>query len=320
VTLEKHGSRLLSATGIALLAITLCHPAGAATDPANSEQGGGGKFFAAHDTEGFDTLALALEYLPELYNADSLTGIRYTLRTYTQQNWRREAHQVSLIKRALDPATSNGWQLDAGLSQQGPRIMLTLDGSYHQALAAKTGLDLFVDREWVETRLALDNGIHFIFLGASVDQGLGDHWTVVGLAGRQDFSDGNSRDHFRAKVVFQPWLDSGLTLQGRYRTYHSDTSNVGGVYFNPANYDETLLAAGWRKRIEGWALGLTAGAGQQHINSDPATVTHLLEFLLDSPLRGAQFVRVRGGYTRSASYSGPNYGYSYLQGEWIIRF
>jgi len=319
VTSGKQMTRLLSSTVIALLAITLCIPAGAATDPANSGRGAGGYFFSAHDTEGFDTLALALEYLPELGNADWLTEIRYTNRTYTQQNWRREAHQVSLIKRAIDPATSNGWQLDAGLSQQGPRVMLTLDGSYHQALAAKTGLDLFVDREWVETRLALDNGTHFIFLGASVDQGLGDHWTVVGVAGRQDFSDGNSRDHFRAKVVFQPWLDSGLTLQGRYRTYHSDTINVGGVYFNPANYDETLLAVGWRKRIEGWVLGLTAGAGQQHINNDPATDTRLLEFLLDSPPKGFQFVRVRGGYTRSASFGGPNYGYTYLQGEWIIR-
>ena len=319
MTSGKRIGRRLSATVVALLAISLFCPADAAADPANSQQGAGGYFFSAHDSEGFDTLAVALEYLPELRNADALAGIRYTLRTYTQQSWRREAHQVSLVKRAIDPATSNGWQLNAGLSQQGPRVMLTLDGSYHMPLAAKTGLDLFVDREWVETRTALDRGTHFIFGGASVDQGLGDHWTVVGLAGRQDFSDGNSRDHFRAKAVYQPMLDSGLTLQARYRTYRSDTGNVGGVYFNPVNYDETLLAAGWRKRIEGWVLGLTAGAGQQHINNGPATDTRLLEFMLDSPPRGFQFVRVRGGYTRSASYSGPDYGYTYLQGEWIIR-
>jgi hypothetical protein len=205
------------------------------------------------------------------------------------------------------------------VSLQGPHGMLTLDGGYHRPLAAKTGLDLFVDREWVETRTALDRGTHFIFAGASVDQGLGDHWTIVGLAGRQDFSDGNSRDHFRAKVVYQPMLDSGLTLQVRYRMYHSDTSNVGGVYFNPSNYDETLLAVGWRKRFQGWVLGLTGGAGQQHVNSDPATDTRLLELMLNSPSRGTQFVRVRGGYSRSASYGGPNYGYTYLQGEWIFR-
>jgi hypothetical protein len=310
---------LLSSTVITLLTISIGHTAIAATEPASTERGAGGYVFASHDTEGFNTRGVAVEYLPELRNIDSLTGMRYTYRTYTQQNWQREAHQVSLLKRDIDPATANGWQLDAGMSLQGSHGMLTLDGGYHRPLAAKTGLDLFVDREWVETHAALDRGVHFIFAGVSVDQGLGDHWTVVGLAGRQDFSDGNSRDHYRAKVVFQPLLDSGLTLQLRYRTYHSDTNNVGGVYFNPANYAETLLAVGWRKRIQGWVLRMTGGMGVQQINSDASTNTHLLEVMLDSPSRGTQFVRVRGGYSRSASYGGPNYGYTYLQGEWIIR-
>jgi len=312
-------NKLLSSTVIALLTMTLCHPAGAASEPASREQGVGGYFFAAHDTEGFDTRAIALEYLAELRNVDALTGIRYTYRTYSQNDWLREGHQVSFIKRAIDPVTFNGWQLDAGLSQQGSHDMLTLDGGFHRGLAAKTGLDLFVNRDWVETRLALDRGTNFTFLGASMDQGFGDRWTLVGVAGLQDFSDGNSRNHFRAKVIFQPWLDSGLTLQGRYRTYRSSADNVGGVYFNPVHYDETLFALGWRIRIQGWVVGLTAGAGMQHVNNDPGTNTRLLESMLDSPSRGAQFVRVRGGYSRSASFGGPNYGYTYLQGEWIIR-
>jgi len=315
----KQLTKLLSSTVVALLTMPLGHTAIAATEPASSGRGAGGYFFASHDTEGFNTRGVAVEYLPELRNIDSLTGMRYTYRTYTQQNWQREAHQVSLLKRDIDPATANGWQLDTGLSQQGGHGMLTLDGGYHRPLAAKTGLDLFVDREWVETHAALDRGVHFIFAGASVDQGLGDHWTIVGLAGRQDFSDGNSRDHYRAKIVFQPMLGSGLTLQLRYRTYHSETNNVGGVYFNPANYAETLLAVGWRKRIQGWTLRLTGGSGVQQVNSDPDTNTRLLELMLDSPSRGTQFARVRGGYSRSASYGGPNYGYTYLQGEWIIR-
>jgi hypothetical protein len=179
---------------------------------------------------------------------------------------------------------------------------------------------MFVNRDWVETRLALDRGTNFTFLGASMDQGFGDRWTLVGVAGLQDFSDGNSRNHFRAKVIFQPWLDSGLALQGRYRTYRSSADNVGGVYFNPARYDETLFVLGWRKRIQGWVVGLTAGTGMQHVNNDPGTNTRLLEFMLDSPSRGTQFVRGRGGYSRSASFGGPNYGYTYLQGEWMIRF
>jgi hypothetical protein len=142
---------------------------------------------------------------------------------------------------------------------------------------------------------------------------------VVGVAGQQLFSDGNSREHYRAKVVFQPILDSGLTLQLRYRTFHSSSTNVGGTYFNPTSYDETLLALGWRKRIEGWVLRATAGTGMQHVSSGPGSDTRLLELLLDSPYKGDQFIRLRGGHNQSASFGGPNYAYTFLQGEWIIR-
>ncbi|MBU0621688.1 MAG: hypothetical protein KJ795_07560 [Gammaproteobacteria bacterium] len=308
-------SRPSSSTAVALLSLVLCQPACAA----DANWGVGGYLFASHDTEGFDTHAVAMEYLPRLRNADNLTGVKYTRRTFSQQKWKLEADQVSFMGRAIDPATANGWQLDAGLSRQGHHDMLTLDGSYHLPLAAKTGLDLFMNLDWVETRTALEQGINFAFIGASLDQGIGDHWTVVGMAGEQDFSDSVTREHFRAKVVYQPMLDSGLTLQLRYRSSYSDTANASGTYFNPAHYDEILFAAGWRKRIQGWVFRATAGAGTQHVNSDPGSDTRLLELALDSPSRGTQFIRVRGGHNQSASFGGPNYRYTYLQGEWIFR-
>ncbi|MDH4285690.1 MAG: hypothetical protein OEV35_10270, partial [Gallionellaceae bacterium] len=234
-----------SSSAVVLLALALCQAACAAPVTADSQQeAGGAYFFTSHDSEGFDVFALGAEYLPDFRHGNALTGVKYNSRTYTQQGWRRDAQQVSLIKREIDPATYNGWQLDAGVSEQGGHSMLTLDGSYHLPLAAKTGLDLFVDREWIESRSALDHGVYFTFLGGSLDQGLGEHWTVVGVTGRQDFSDGNSRNHYRAKLVYQPMLDSGLTLQGRYRSYHSNLDNVGGLYFNPIDYDESLLALG----------------------------------------------------------------------------
>lgn len=309
-----------SASVIALLGIGLCHSANAATAQTEQPHGIGASYFVSHDTESFNTNALAVEYLSAFRHGNDLTGVKLTFRDYTQKDWRRELQQVSLTTRSVDPATANGWQLDAGLSIQGQHDTLTLDGSYHRPLGPKTGLDLFINRDWVETRAALDKGIDFTFLGGSVDQTIGDRWTVVGVAGMQYFSDSNSREHYRAKVVFQPIPDSGLTLQLRYRTFHSSTLNVGGTYFNPVNYDETMLALGWRKRIEGWVFRATAGAGQQHVNTSPGSDTRLLELQLDSPYKGDQFIRARGGYNQSASFGGPNYGYTYLQGEWIIRF
>lgn len=311
-------SKPLSSAVTALLAITLCHPAGA--EPAGQRQDAAGAYaYTAHDSEGFNTRALGLEYLTDFRHGNALSGVRYTYRTYTQQDWRRDAQQVSLIKREIDPATYNGWQVDAGLSEQGGHGLLTLDGGYHLPLAAQTGLDLFVDRAWVETRPALDQGVYFTLLGASIDQGLSEQWTVVAMAGRQDFSDSNSRDHLRAKVIFQPIPDSGLTLQGRYRSYRSNAGNVSITYFNPSDYDETMFAVAWRKRLLGWVLMLSGGAGIQHIDHAAGTDTRLFELSLDSPYRDDQFIRVRAGYSQSAAFGGPDYQYNYLQGEWILR-
>lgn len=73
--------------------------------------------------------------------------------------------------------------------------------------------------------------------------------TLVGLAAQQYFSDGNRRDHGRLRLIYQPSLDLGLTLQARYRTYRSSHEDVDRAYFNPKNYSEAMLAVGWRQRF-----------------------------------------------------------------------
>jgi len=140
------------------------------------------------------------------------------------------------------------------------------------------------------------------------------------MAGAQRFSDGNERNHLRGRLVYQPLLDSGLTLQLRYRLFHSSTGDTAGTYFNPSRYDEAMLALGWRKRVQGWTLRASAGGGKQHVDQVVGTNTRLLEIGVESPHKGPQFVRLRGAYNRSASFQGPDYGYTFLQGEWILRF
>jgi len=313
--------RLPPALVIASLAVVWCRVGDAdAAAPVWPPAAGGAEAYVSHDTEGFSTYRATLDLLPEFRNGDALTALRYTYTAYAQHDWRREGQQLAFLKRAIDPATANGWQLNAGVSEQGDHTMLALDGGYRRALTSKTALELFVDRQWVETQPALDRGVHGTFVGASMDQGLSDHWTLVGLVGEQEFSDGNHREHFRGKVIYQPSLDSGLTLQLRYRAFRSTDGAVVRSYFDPRRYDETMLAVGWRKRLRGWTLRLAAGTGEQHVDAASGTRTRLLEFGLESPYRGNRFVRLRGGHTQSASDFGPTYAYTYLQGEWIARF
>jgi hypothetical protein len=314
------GYQMMQATSctLAWLAATLCAavPAQAAD---TSGQGAGLSAFAASDSEGFNTQRAGLAYLPAFASRDALGGVRYAASRFAIDDWHRNGQQLTGVYRRIDPASTDGVQVDAGYARQGGHGLFTIDGSYRTALAAGSSVELFVNRDWVETRRALDDGVSFTFGGAALEQTLGPHVTLVGVAGYQDFSDGNRRQHRRAKLIVQPLLDLGLTLQARYRAYHSD-ADLPRAYFNPARYDESMLAIGWRKRFDGWMASLTAGVGRQRVAGADRTPTRLLEVGLESPARGAQSLRVRAGLNKSASFGGPDYTYRYAQAEWLIGF
>jgi hypothetical protein len=283
-------------------------------------QGAGAGLFASSDSEGFDARRLTLDYLPLYSGRDDLGGVRYAASRFSIGDWTRNAQQLSAVYRRVDPATTDGVQAAAGFSRQGGHDLVTLDAGYRTALGPGRSIEVFLNRDWVETRQALDDGVSFTFAGAAYEQAIGAHVTVVGVAGYQDFSDGNARTHARAKLIVQPSLDMGLTLQARYRMYRSDTDGGPRAYFNPARYDEAMLAIGWRKRFEGWMGSLTAGVGRQHVGDDAATPTRLIEAGLESPARGTQSLRLRAGLNKSASFGGPDYTWRYVQAEWLVGF
>lgn len=286
----------------------------------SSERAAGTEFFLSDDSEGFQTRKLSAEFLPQYKDADHYLGVRGSAYQYRADDWKRDGQKISFIGRDIESTTANGWTLEAGLFEQGDHTLLTFDGSYRTALAEKTAVELFANRDWVETQPALDAGTNFTFVGAALDQGLGEHVTLVGLAGTQFFSDDNRRDHGRLRLIYQPSLNLGLTLQARYRMYRSSEEDVGREYFNPEDYQESMLALGWRQRFAGWSAGLTAGFGREKINQDPSQSTRLFELNVQSPVRGSQFLRMNAGYNRSASFYGPNYDYRYIRGEWIVQF
>jgi hypothetical protein len=282
-------------------------------------QGIGGLADFSADSENFSIRRVGVEILPKFTRADFLGGVKYTDHHYEQNSWSRDGRQLSLLYRQIETDAANGMQLEAGVFSQGQYELLTADASFRTPLAASTGLEMFVNRDWVETAAALDKGVNFTFGGIALDHVVNRHFTIVGVAGLQNFSDDNFRNHGRMKVIYQPDPDLGLTLQLRYRAYTSSSSNVGAAYFNPDKYDETMLAVGWRQRISGWMTSLTAGSGQQKIASDPDTPTLLLELGLQSPVKNKNYTfRLRAVMSQGAAFNGPDYRYNYLHGEWIL--
>ncbi len=284
------------------------------------DQAPGRNSWPATTAEKFSIRKLSVEYLPSMSHADNLFGLRASDYRYNQDGWTRHGQKLSVFGRKLDPATLNGWTLEGGIFTQGGHTLATVDGGYRLALAKRTSLEVFVNRDWVETQTALDRGVHYTFGGVALDQGIGPHVTVVGVAGQQYFSDGNRRDHGRLRLIYQPSLDLGLTLQARFRAYHSSQEDVGRAYFNPDHYSESMLAVGWRQRYQGWTGTFVAGLGREKVSDAPLQPTRLFEIGLQSPVRASQSLRIRAGYNRSASFNGPNYHYRYALGEWIIRF
>jgi hypothetical protein len=288
--------------------------AGAASMP-----GAGPALFAATDSEGFSSTRVALNYLPAYNNRYEQAGVRLGASRFAQDGWRRDGQQLLAVYHSVAPATLDGVQLEGGLSRQGEHSLLAIDANWHATLAPRRSVELFLNRDWVETRRALEQGVAFAYAGGALEQGLGEHLTLVGMAGYQDFSDGNKRRHGRFKAIYQPSLALGLTLQARYRVFHGDADSVR-TYFNPARYDETMLALGFRKRVQGWMGNLTAGVGRQRVGADGRTPTRLLELGLESPQHQRQSVRIKAGFNQSASFGGPDYRYRYAQAEWLIGF
>ncbi|MHA3090975.1 hypothetical protein [Acinetobacter brisouii] len=286
----------------------------------DSELAAGTEFFFSNDSDGFQTRKLSAEFFPKYESGDNYLGVRTSAYQYRSSNWSRDGQKISFIGRNIDTATANGWYVDSGLFTESSHTVFTFDGSYRAALAKKTAIEVFANRDLVETPTSLNRGVNSTFVGAAMDQGINEHLTVVGLVGSQFFSDDNRRDHGRLKLIYQPSLDLGLTVQARYRTYHSTKDNVDGDYFNPRNYEESMLALGWRHRFAGWTSGFTAGIGQERINKASGQQTQLFELNLQSPVRGSHFFRMNAGYSNSASYNGPNYHYYYARGEWIMKF
>ncbi|WP_425919524.1 hypothetical protein [Acinetobacter sp. TSRC1-2] len=289
-------------------------------DQAQSERAVGTEIFFSDDSEGFQARKFSAEFLPKYISADNFLGIRASAYNYKTNDWSQNGQKISFIGRDINSATANGWSLEAGIFEQNNNNLFTFDGSYRTALAEKTAVEVFANRDWVETRPALEQGTNFTFLGAAIDQGLGEHVTVVGVAGSQFFSDDNRRDHGRMRLIYQPSLNLGLTLQARYRTYRNTEEDVGREYFNPQDYEESMLALGWRQRFSRWSMGFTAGFGREKINDMQSQSTKLFELSLQSPIYGSQFFRMNAGYNRSASFYGPDYDYSYVRSEWILQF
>ncbi len=277
--------------------------------------------YASTDSEGFSTYKYRAGFYPVYEHGEKYTGFEYQHNYFTQGDWNSSADQYSFITKAINPRTALGYRLNVGYNIENGYHLLTTDSQYGFQVTDATRVEFFLNRDRVETQNSLTRGLYYTLPGASIEQQLLERLRVVVVGAYMYFSDSNTRPILRAKLIYDLVPAYGITAQLRYRQYRDTNINVPKNYFNPDTYDETMLALGMRRRIEGWVVSGTAGVGQQSVSPGSSTSTQLFELAATSPINSkAAFFRASAGYDRSAGFQGPSYSYRYLMADLIFPF
>jgi hypothetical protein len=225
-----------------------------------------------------------------------------------------------LVSESINPKNGLGHKVNVGVNQLGNHTLVNADMNYSLSLREGTNAELFYNRDWVETRRSLDNGIKFDYYGGSLEQRLSERWTVIGLLGQHSFSDNNTRNHLRGKLIYDLLPDQGINLQLRHRQYRNSQQEQNGNYFNPNKYEEQMVAVAMRQRVQSWMLSGLIGVGRQKVNEDPRTSTHLYELEANSPITKSIVFRSKLGYGQSATFNGPDYKFRYFNTSLVFKF
>jgi len=271
------------------------------------------------DNDQFKAVKAGVGLLPLYKDGQHFTGIQALHHSYEQYEWKKDASQVSLVSESIDPKNGLGHKVNLGVNQLGNRTLVNADMNYAMSLREGTNAELFYNRDWVETRRSLDNGIKYDYYGGSLEQRLSEKWTVIGLLGQHQFSDSNTRNHVRGKLIYDLLPDQGINLQLRHRQYRNSQESNGN-YFNPPKYEEQMVAVAMRQRVQGWMLSGLIGVGHQKVNEDPRTNTHLYELEANSPITKSIVFRSKLGYGQSATFNGSDYKFRYFNTSLMFRF
>lgn len=150
----------------------------------------------------------------------------------------------------------------------------------------KLRLEIFGDREIVDSTSAIRQKYYINTYGASVDYAFTPSLTVVGAYSAQNISDGNDRNIGILKLIYQPdayqWFT--VTLANKYL----DGEFRSPFYFSPDRLLESLLIARVRTPLwnEKFLLTLRGGIGKQFVRFQDGSDTDKSAWLLEFGLKG----------------------------------
>ena len=151
-----------------------------------------------NDSDGFHSLRLRLGALPFYENTWSHSGAVVQATRYSQGEFRKDVAAVLGIYRDQRRDTLAGVDVEAGVARVSGHLRPVGEMTLRLSTSLSTAVDLNVSADLVETPRALERGTAYTFVAASLEQRLSERFTFTGLAGWQQFTDGNARPHLRA--------------------------------------------------------------------------------------------------------------------------
>ncbi|MEP7156891.1 MAG: hypothetical protein ABI905_14020 [Betaproteobacteria bacterium] len=276
---------------------------------------------SASDTDGFRSLRFRAGALARYENQWSYAGAVAQTTHYSQENYKKDVAAVLGVYRDQRRDNLAGVDIEAGVARVSGRLRPVGDMTLRLSTTLHTAIDLNASADLVETPKALDRAIGYTFVAAGIEQQLDERFTFTGLAGWQHFSDGNSRPHLRARLIWLAVPEQGITLQARYRQYWSRELDVGRAYFNPEDYRQWLGVIAIRKRHAGWVYSGALGAGQETSTGAGTHPAYLAEARIDGPIGPAARLVIRAAYNRSAGFiDSPDYASRMIGASVVVPF
>jgi hypothetical protein len=289
--------------------------------PSPTESWGVGLPLVHHsrDSDGLSITKAGAGIYPWLAHAQDWQGLELYRFHYAQAQTTLHANAVLYSQENRSPQTGLGYTLRAGVREDRTQKDWILDANRSWPLGEASRVELFAQRDRVESISALLAGTTMNLVGVAVDYSLHPRVTAVALASKTWFSDSAQRDLQRLRLIGDLIPDSGLTLQWSLRRQSGTPAQGPRLYFNPEDMTESLLVLGVRRRVAGWQLQGRIGFGTQEVSGDRSPARHF-DLTVVSPLENRQTTRLRVVVAETFGLSGPGYRYQSIDIHTVWQF
>lgn len=259
--------------------------------------------FLSDDADDTSLIRTGLNFDLRYHDRDRYLGLRLEKAWFNPVGTGWQGRERAYLRIADD--LGGGWTGRAQVGTDGDTIL----GSASINDDAPVRKELFLERDIVETRRGLSEGIYYTFAGAAVDIPADDRNSFTLLGGVQEFTGDNVRLHLRANYVHVIDPDAGLSVQLRTRYFHNSEPREFD-YYSPRWYAQVLPVLQLRRFSGGWRYLVAGGLGLQKASEDKWRRSSYFNAQVESPERGNWRFNAAILFSETPTTAGQSYRYS----------